>query len=610
MTTSAATLACTSPASKQDGHYPRPLMVREKSTLLDRKVGFAHDDDLVGLEERWYSSAEPFSREIQLPFPPESKLSGIEETGYHPCVWYRIEITSADLRSAGHSEGRRLVLHFGAVDYETTVFVDGQQVGTHLGGQTPFSFDITTALDPEVDTHVVTVRAFDDPLDCRQPRGKQDWLPEPHVIWYQRTTGIWRTVWLESVPPLHLTRLVFRPDITSGRVEALVELNRRPAEATQVEIAIAFDGDLIGHTTTLLAEQAATVTVDLTRVTNGVDLERFVWMPQRPVLMDAGVVVHGEIPDETRSYLGYRQVGASQAGMTINSFPIYLRSVLEQGYWHESCLTPPSVEAMKAEVQLMLDMGLNNCRIHQKVEDPRFLFFCDTMGLTVWGETASAYTFDSVAIQRFAVEWVDIVRANEGHPSIIAWTPFNESWGITHVSRDPAQAAFSRGISDLTRALDPTRPVISNDGWEHADSDLLTIHDYEWRREVLADRYTLDGIQTMLATTGPAGRVLVVGEDQSSEAPVLLTEFGGVEFVTVPSADQTWGYSSARDADDYERRMRDIMEPVLASSIVRGFCWTQLTDTLQEANGLCDENRVPKLPIETLRAIFTGEDTK
>ena len=608
--TDATTLACTEPASQQDGHYPRPLMVRGAATLLDRRVGFAHDDDLVGLDEGWYRSSEPFTREIQLPFPPESELSGVHETGYHPCVWYRIELSADDLTGAGHAEGRRLLLHFGAVDHHTTVFVDGQQVGTHVGGQTPFSFDITAALDPAADTHVVTVRAFDDPLDCRQPRGKQDWLPEPHVIWYERTTGIWRTVWLESVPPLHATRVVWRPDLTAGKVSGLVELNRRPAEPVEVAVAIAVRGAVLGHVTALTEDQSTEVTLDLAKVRNGVDLERFIWHPSNPALMDAGVIVRGPGGnDEVRSYLGYRQVGASPAGMTLNSFPFYLRSVLEQGYWHESCLTPPSVEAMKAEVQLMLDLGFNNCRIHQKVEDPRFLFFCDTMGLTVWGETASAYTFDSQAVTWFTQEWVDIVRANEGHPSIIAWTPFNESWGITHVSRDPAQAAYSRGICDLTRALDPTRPVISNDGWEHTDSDLLTIHDYEWRREVLEQRYAPEGMQRALATTGPAGRVLVVGDNPSPDAPVLLTEFGGVEFITTPSADQTWGYSSAKDAADYEERVRNILEPVIASPVLRGFCWTQLTDTLQEANGLCDENRVPKIPAETIRAMVLGEES-
>ncbi|MGA4670093.1 glycoside hydrolase family 2 protein [Propionibacteriaceae bacterium Y1923] len=615
MTTSAATLASTEPASKADGSYPRPTLVRSAATLLDREVGFAHDDELVGLGEGWHRDSAPFAQRIQLPFPPESEASGVEASGYHPCVWYRIELSDEDLAGAGHVPGRRLLLHFGAVDYETTVWVNGQQVGTHQGGQTPFSFDITDQLvaggDPlhlHGGPNVVVVRAFDDPLDTRQPRGKQDWLPEPHAIWYQRTTGIWRTVWLESVPPTHLARVVWRPDISNAQVRAVVELNARPAAPTRVDLAIAFDGDVLASASVEVQEQSTEVVLSLARVTSGVDLEAFLWWPHRPALMDAGVVVHGpDGRDEVRSYLGYREVGTNPAGLTLNSIPFQLRSVLEQGYWKQSCLTPPSVQAMKDEVQLILELGFNSARIHQKVEDPRFLFFADTLGLTLWGETA-AYAFDSQAVARLTQEWVDIVRANESHPSVLVWVPFNESWGVTHIARRPEQAAFTRGLADLTRALDPTRPVISNDGWEHTDSDLMTIHDYEWRGEVIERRYTPEGVAQLLAVCGPAGRPLVVGDRQRSDAPVLLTEFGGVEFVTQPSAEQTWGYSSAKDADDYEARVRALVEPVRRSPVLAGFCWTQLTDTLQEANGLCDENRVPKLPAETIRAIIKGHE--
>lgn len=622
MTTTAATLACTERASQAAGSYPRPTLVRSAATLLDRVVGFAHDDDLVGLDEGWHATETPFTQQIQLPFPPESAASGLSASGFHPCVWYRIEVSAEDLVEAGHSDGRRLLLHFGAVDYETTVWVDGQQVGTHRGGQTPFSFDITAALggrrpgdeDRGVagggPPHVIVVRAFDDPLDTRQPRGKQDWLPEPHAIWYERTTGIWRTVWLESVPPVHLARLVWRPDVSNAQVRAVVELSRRPLESVTVDLAIAFNGEVLAAASVEVQEQSTEVVLSLARVTSGVDLEAFLWWPHRPALMDAGVVVHGPdgSTDEVRSYLGYREVGTNPAGLTLNSIPFTLRSVLEQGYWKESCLTPPSVQAMKDEVQLILDLGFNSARIHQKVEDPRFLFFADTLGLTLWGETAAAYSFDSQAVARLTEEWVDIVRANESHPSILVWVPFNESWGVTHISRVPAQAAFTRALSDLTRALDPTRPVISNDGWEHTDSDLMTIHDYEWRGEVLEQRYTREGLAQLLERSGPAGRPLVVGTDQRRDVPVLLTEFGGVEFVTSPSAEQTWGYSSAKDAADYEARVRAILEPVRRSPVLSGFCWTQLTDTLQEANGLCDENRVPKLPVATIRALVKGHE--
>ncbi|MDA8438046.1 MAG: glycoside hydrolase family 2 [Propionibacterium sp.] len=605
MASDAVRLTSSAPASRQDGSHPRPQLLRSHHVGLDRKVGFAHDDDLVGLDEHWQLDPSRFTRTILLPFPPESAASGVSDNAFHPCVWYRIPVAADELVAAGHTSGRRLLLHFGGVDHEAVVFVDGHRVGEHVGGQAAFSLDITGALDPDATEHVIVVRALDDPLDTRVPRGKQDWMERPHAIWYHRSTGIWRTVWLESVPPLHVTHLNWQGDVSHGRVTALIELNRRPPAATTVSVAIAHDGRLLADATVTMSDQSTEVVLPLTGQDNGVNYERLLWSPTHPVLLDAGVLVHaGDGVDEVRSYLGLRDVAVGPDRLRLNFRPIIVRAVLEQGYWPGSHFTAPSVDAMRAEVQLMLDLGFNCARIHQKVEDQRFVFWADKLGLMLWSETAAAYAFDARAVQLLTAEWVDLVRQYASHPSIVAWVPFNESWGITHLSHDPAQQAYSRGLSDLTRALDPTRPVISNDGWEHTDSDLFTVHDYEWRRDVLAARYTPEGLDHLLATTGPAGRDLVVGDNQRGDLPVILSEFGGVEFVTARSAEQTWGYSSATDPADYERRVRDIMEPVKASPLLGGYCWTQLTDTLQEANGLCDEHRTPKLPIETLKELM------
>lgn len=605
MESPAISLITASPASQQDGSHPRPQLVRSHGVVLDREVGFAHDDEAVGLERHWRRDQSPFTRTIQLPFPPESDASGVADKGFHPCVWYRIPISADDVAASGHAAGRRLLLHFGGVDHEAIVFVDGQRVGEHVGGQAAFTVDITDALDPDADEHAIVVRAVDDPLDTRIPRGKQDWRKDPHAIWYHRTTGIWRTVWLESVPAVHVTHLGWRTDVAQGRATAVIELNRRPDAGTSVSVAIGHDGRVLADATVAMTDRSLEVVLPLAGQDNGVNHEHLLWSPQHPTLLDAGIVLSAPSgDDEVRSYLGLRDVRVGADRVLLNSRPIVLRAVLEQGYWPESHLTAPSLEAIRAEVQLILDLGFNCARIHQKVEDQRFVFWADKLGLMLWGETAAAYSFDARAVQLLTAEWVDIVRQYGSHPAIIAWVPFNESWGVTQLAHDPAQQAYSRGLSDLTRALDPSRPVISNDGWEHTDSDLLTIHDYEWRRDVLAARYTREGVEHLLETTGPAGRPLVVGDHQVAGLPVLLTEFGGVEFVTERSADETWGYSSASDPDDFERRVRDIMEPVKASAVLGGYCWTQLTDTLQEANGLCDEHRNPKLPAATLKELM------
>ncbi len=591
------------PASAGDGLHPRPQLVRPGFVALDRVAGFAHDDALVGLDERWWADADRFDRPIRLPFPPESTASGIDAPGHHPCVWYRLAVTADDLAAAGHAPGRRLLLHVGAVDHEATVWVDGTMVGTHEGGQTSFSFDVTPALDPDAAAHAIVVRAFEDPLDPRMPRGKQDWLPEPHLIWYQRTTGIWRTVWLESVPPLHIERVAWRGDVATSRVSVTIELNRRPDPPLELAVAVALGGRVLAKATVPADDRVARLTLDLAGANTGAHHEELLWSPERPVLLDAGVAV-GD--DAVSSYLGLREVTVGPDALRLNGRRFTLRSVLEQGFWPASHLAAPSPQALRAEVELILALGFNSARLHQKVEDPRFHFWADRLGLTLWGETGAAYVFDSLAVARLTREWVDVVRAYESHPSIIAWVPFNESWGVFGVDRSPEQQAFVQGLTDLTRALDPTRPVVSNDGWEHANSDLFTVHDYADSGDLLAARYTAAGVEGLLATTGPADKPLAVGAwaERLRTRPVLLTEFGGVRFEPDAAGADAWGYSTAADAADFERRLRDLMTAVRGAPALGGWCWTQLTDTAQEANGLCGADRVPKLPVETLRTLF------
>jgi beta-galactosidase/beta-glucuronidase len=595
-------------ATQQDGSYPRPQLVRTAWVDLDREVGFAFDDGDVGLDERWYESAQPFTRRILLPFPPESEASGVADAGFHPRVWYRIELTFEDLAAAGHGDDTRLLLHFGAVDYLATVWLDGTHLGDHEGGQTPFTFDVTAALRG-TGPHVLVVRAYEDPADLTQPRGKQDWRERPHDIWYERTTGIWRTVWLEAVPPVHVSRLAWRPDVAGGTVTALLELPTRPELPVDVELTLERDGEHFAAAAARVNEREARITIDLPGDMWSLAHDGYLWSPDRPTLLDAHVVLHGPGGDDVvHSYVGLRDVGITGDRISLSSRPLYLRSVLEQGYWPASHLVPPSPEALRQEVELILALGFNAARVHQKVEDPRFFFWADKLGLTLWGETAAGYVFSSAAVARLTSEWVDIVRTYESHPSIICWVPFNESWGIGAVATDPAQQAYSRGLADLTRALDPTRPVISNDGWEHTDSDLLTIHDYEWSREVLETRYA-NGVSQLLRNAQAGPRALVVGDRQRSDVPVLLTEIGGIRYA--PGDDgSTWGYSTATSDEDYASRIADVLEPIQSARIVAGFCWTQLTDTLQEANGLCTADRRPKLPAEQIRSLVRGSHTR
>jgi hypothetical protein len=309
--------------------------------------------------------------------------------------------------------------------------------------------------------------------------------------------------------------------------------------------------------------------------------------------------------------VGLRSVGLAHGQFLLNDRPVMLRAVLEQGYWPASHYTAPDHGALREEVELILSLGFNAARIHQKVEDPRFLAWCDRLGLMVWGETGATYEFSGAAVRRLTDEWMDVVRRDMSHPCVVTWVPVNESWGVHQIGHDPAQQAYAGALARLTRALDPTRPVLSNDGWEHTDSDIWTFHDYEASGEVLRERYGHeDNLRAMLAGVGPAGRRMVIGLISGERPPVMVSEFGGISFATGPTIDGAWGYSGAEDADDFRSRFESVVSAVRDSPHLAGFCYTQLTDTRQEINGVCDENRKPKIPADDIAAIVRGGDRR
>lgn len=595
-------------ASQQDGSYPRPQLMRPRWVDLSGIWKFQYDDADEGLAAGW-SGHDALDGSIVVPFPPESPASGIGDTGFHPVVWYRRDIDTDQFVAAGlGSQGERLILHFGAVDYRATVWLDGTLLGSHEGGHTPFSFDVTTALDSSVTVHSLTVRAEDDPLDVAQPRGKQDWQLEPHSIWYHRTTGIWQPVWLEAVPALSIESLNWVTDIPNESVRVSVRLNRRAPVGTSIRIGLSFDGEALGETLTRVDSDRIEATLVLTRQTNGQDYEHLLWSPEHPRLLDAVVSLSGDgSTDEVGSYLGLRSAGVGRGHFLLNDRPYYVRSVLSQGYWPESHLASPSADALRAEAQLIKDLGFNAARIHQKIEDPRFLFWTDKLGLLIWGETPSSFEFSTVAVNRMIAEWTAAVERDRSHPSIVTWVPLNESWGVQHIAHDQAVRDYSRTLFHLTKTLDPSRPVVSNDGWEHLDSDLWTIHDYESSGKIVRERYSdARSIAELFAGVGPAGRRIRLSDEPDRGQPIMLSEFGGIKFSPEGELGDAWGYSTASSREDFASRVGELLDAVRASSVLAGYCYTQLTDTLQEANGLATDDRRPKLAVEQLRSIITG----
>ncbi len=583
--------------------HPNPQFARANWHDLTGEWQFAFDPDDIGRDRHWESDAAAFDRAITAPFPPESSASGIDDPGPHRVVWYRREV---DLDSLARQDDQRLLLHFGAVDYRADVWVNGVHVAWHEGGHTPFQADITPALTVGATTAVIVVRAEDDPDDLGQPRGKQDWETPSHAIWYRRTTGIWQPVWLEVVGRHRIADIHWRPEAQSLTLGATVTIDPSPRSPLTLHITLSLNG-------TTLADDRLRVngTTNVAKWRIGEpghpgSRRELLWSPEHPNLIEATVrLLDGDtVLDTVYSYAGLRSVGTDSQSFLLNAFPVYLRMVLEQGFWPESHLAAPSAEAIRREVELIRELGFNTARIHQKVEDPRFLAWCDRLGLMVWGEMANAFTWNDRAVSRVTREWTDVVLRDRSHPSIIAWAPLNESWGVPGLPSDPAQRHWQETLWNLTHALDGSRPVISNDGWEQTTTDIRTIHDYTTEGSVIDARYgSADRLATTLRQVRPAHRTLQLNPDANLDTPVMITEYGGISYA--PKEGERWyGYGTVSSADDYIAKVRELTEAIRACAGISGYCYTQFTDTEQETNGLLTEDREPKLPIETLQDIF------
>ncbi|NKQ56807.1 glycoside hydrolase family 2 [Amycolatopsis sp. K13G38] len=580
---------------------PRPQLVRSGWIDLCGQWAFTFDDEDRGLTEDWHTGAVPFDRTITVPYPPESELSGVRAPEPHAVVWYRLDFEAPML-----APGYRFILNFGAIDYTATVWINGIHVGGHEGGHTPFSVDVTEALKPGTAKQSIVVRAEDRPDDATQPRGKQDWKHEPHDIWYHRTTGIWQPVWAEVVPALHLTQLHWTSRVSAASVTCEGELASEPREPVTVAVTLKHGEEILAEQTVRVDRKHFRFGVSIPGLAHGQDRNRLLWSPEHPVLIDATVEIRPphSSADVVGSYFGLRELGAGDGSFLLNQVPYYPRMVLQQGYWPQSHLAAPDVEALRREVELIKELGFNGVRIHQKVEDPRFLYWCDRLGLLVWGETANAYEFSANAVERLTREWLEVLRRVRSHPCIVTWVPLNESWGVPDIATVPAQAHFARSMYHLTKSIDPTRPVVSNDGWEITAADIYGIHDYSSSGPSLAARYgDGDVLARTLATGRPGGRRLVLDEVVPGR-PVMLTEFGGLS--PIPVTGENWfGYSTVTDAEDLVRRLDELVTAILDSPVLAGFCYTQFTDTEQERNGLVTADRKPKADPVAIRAILS-----
>jgi beta-galactosidase/beta-glucuronidase len=579
------------PAS--DSVHPRPQLVRETWWSLDGRWEFALDRDAA-----WTAAEDVvWTQSIMVPFAPETAASGVEAAGFFSACWYRRRF---DRPRLGQDE--RLILHFGAVDYQARVWMNGVEVVTHEGGYTPFAVDVTSVL--RAGEQELIVRAEDDPHDLAKPRGKQDWLEEPHSIWYPRTSGIWQTVWMEPVPATRIGSIRWTPSLEHWGIGLLATLQGPTKTGLRLRVRLSVQGETLSDDTYSVV--SGEVNRRIAPSDPGVDDYRngLLWSPTNPTLIDAELELwggRGEKLDEVRSYTALRSVAVQGDRFLLNGRVQELRMVLDQGYWPETGMTAPSSEALRRDVELAKAMGFNGVRKHQKIEDPRYLYWADRLGLMVWEEMPSAYRFTPESIGRLTREWIEVIDRDRGHPCIVAWVPFNESWGVPDLPAIAAQRHYVQALYHLTRTLDASRPVIGNDGWESTATDIIGIHDYDDDLERIARRYERPEVLPELFRHGrPGGRLLTIEGHPHAGQPIMLTEFGGI---AVGSSDgDTWGYSRCPTPEAFGTRYCALLEVVRASEMLAGFCYTQFADTYQESNGLLYADRTPKIPLEAMAA--------
>lgn len=564
--------------------YPQPQFEREQWMTLNGPWEFEFDDANAGLNQKWQEGAKTFTKKITVPYAFESKLSGIGDTTFHPWVWYRRAVTLPQ-----GWNGKRVLLQFGAVDYQAMVWVNGAYLGSHEGGNVPFRFDITPHL--KAGANVITVRAEDVPTDEFLPRGKQYWLPKSRGIFYTRTSGIWQPVWLETVGDNHLASV----RITAG-MEGTAKFDARLARnEAGLELRAVVEATTVTASTTMEPVQGLSYTDPTPRL----------WSPENPNLYNVTFELRrgGQVIDRVKSYFGFRTVAMGSDTLLLNRRPLFLRTVLDQGYWPDGILTPPTDEAIRYDIRMMKEMGFNGARKHQKIEDPRFLYWADKMGLLVTGEMANAVKYDEVYAARFTREWIEAVERDYNHPSLIMWIPINESWGVNNLE-DPRQQQHLISLYALTKSLDATRPVIDNDGWEHTDhTDLTSLHDYARTGKMMTEKYAK--VSRAKGSLIPDnGRPAMIPGFAYNGTPYWMSEFGGVAYLPpgMEASAEAWGYSGVeRNEAAAKARIAELFEAASKLPFNAGYCYTQLTDVEQEINGLMTYDRKPKFDVKLIK---------
>lgn len=571
--------------------HPNPQWERETWKNLNGPWEFEFDFGCSAVERRLWEK-ERFDREILVPFCPESRLSGIGYTDFINGVAYRRNFELSQEELSG-----RVLLHFGAVDYEASVYINGTLVGSHKGGYTSFCFDITKHVVPGPNTLFVAVK--DDVRSGLQPKGKQAHLYASSGCDYTRTTGIWQTVWLEFVPERHIQSAKYYPDPANGKVTVtgLVQ-----GQGT-LQLTALWEDKPVGEAALSVEDGFFTAQLDLS--------ETHLWEPGKGGLYTL-LLSFGE--DRVKSYFGLRTAKFQGRKFLLNGKSLFQRFVLDQGFYPDGIYTAPTEEDLVKDIQLSFAAGFNGARLHEKVFEARFLYHCDRLGYLVWGEYPN-WGLDHahpLSTETYLNQWSEAVERDFNHPAIIGWCPFNETWGYRE---EREKNALLTSLYKLTKRLDPTRPCIDSSGNYRILSEVYDIHDYDQDTQSFQARW--DGLTDRIRETGgvvpaedpffnsapegPSGRAPFFNQPYDNQ-PIFVSEYGGIRWPD--DTVEGWGYGNApATPEEFFARYKGLTEALLNNPEIFGFCYTQLYDVEQEVNGLYTYGRAQKFDISLIQKI-------
>lgn len=565
--------------------YPRPQFERADWVNLNGTWGYSFDFGQTGGEKGW-RNRQDFEGNITVPFCPESSLSGVQYTDFIPCIWYRRLINIPK-----EWAGKNIFLNFGAVDYDATIWIDGRKRGRHCGTGSSFSIDITKYVKPG-DAYNLVVEVKDNLRGGKQPGGKQSTALKSAGCSYTRVTGIWQTVWMEAVNPMGLKQVFATPDIDQQQLVVRPEFYEE-GNGNTLTVQVFDDKHKLVSSKQAPATNNTVIVLPIKNPK--------LWTPETPNLYDVKYTVRdakGNVLDEVKSYAGMRKIHLAGGYFYLNNKPYFQRLVLDQGFYPDGIWTAPSDEALRHDIEMSKAVGFNGARLHQKVFEERYFYWADKLGYITWAEQASwgLDVNNEEAVRNFLTEWADEVVRDRNHPSIVTWTPLNETWG----ARDGVYVRFVNDLYNLTKAIDPTRPVNDASGDAHVKTDIWSVHDYTREYDRLVSNHDIKpGVEPYRNMGGKDYLANYNGQ------PYMLDEFGGLGWIPKEERANSWGYGAQIETEDeFFKILEKEVDAIIASKHITGFCYTQITDVEQEKNGVYYYDRRPKFDAAKWKAIF------